>query len=85
MLWPDAVVTLLGFFAGLFAVIGLSVLVGGVASNASGGGVPAAPVWFFFGAAIFVLGHFRRKATEMAVTNQRVIEKQIPQFVGKSY
>lgn len=59
---------------GFFGFFGLLMLVAGVAAS-TGGMVGVGIFLVLFGGLIGFLGHLQRKATEMAVTNRRIVIK----------
>jgi uncharacterized membrane protein YdbT with pleckstrin-like domain len=58
----------------IFGLFGLLILIGGAA--ASSGGMAGMGIFLLvFGGLVAFLGHLQRKATEMAVTNRRIVIK----------
>jgi uncharacterized membrane protein YdbT with pleckstrin-like domain len=65
------------FFAALFVMPGLSILLGSFSlrgENAAGAAI-AGLVWLVAAGVFVLLGYLRRRATEMAVTNKRIFIK----------
>lgn len=65
------------FFAALFALPGLSTLLGSftLRGENAAGAVIAGLVWLIAGGVFVLLGYLSRKATEIAVTNKRIVVK----------
>src|SRR5437016_3404891 len=63
------------FFAVLFALPGLFILLGSIFSKDSRGAAVAGLTWLVVAGLFALFGYLRWKATEMAVTNKRVVIK----------
>jgi len=66
------------FFAALFALPGLFILLGSIFNlkdKDAGGMAIAGLLWLIVAGALVLFGYLRRKATEIAVTNKRIVIK----------
>jgi len=65
------------FFAALFGLPGLFILLGSIFTKDkdAGGMAIAGLLWLVVAGAFVLVGYFRRKATEIAVTNKRIVIK----------
>jgi len=65
------------FFAALFALPGLFILLGSIFTKDkdAGGMAIAGLLWLIVAGALVLFGYLRRKATEIAVTNKRIVIK----------
>jgi len=66
------------FFAALFALPGLFILIGSIFNlrdKDAGGMAIAGLLWLIVAGALVLFGYLRRKATEIAVTNKRIVIK----------